>query len=41
MLYGVPSDDLKHFKLDQIQKGRLLAIINFKMSDIWKTVPDS
>ena len=28
------------FHLDQIQNGRLLAIIYFSMCNIWKTVPD-
>ena len=27
-------------KLDQIQKGRLAAIINFNKPDIWQTVPN-
>ena len=32
---------LKTFQLDQFQNCRLSAIINFKMSDIWQTLPDS
>ena len=29
------------FQVDQIQNGRLSAIINFNMPDIWQTVPDN
>ena len=29
------------FQLDQIKNGRLSAIINFNMPDIWQTVPYS
>ena len=29
------------FQLDQIQTGRLSAIINFNMRNICKTMPDS
>ena len=31
---------LEKFRLDQIQKGRLSAIIHFHMADIWYTVLD-
>ena len=31
---------LEKFRLDQIQNGRLLAIIHFHMADIWYTVLD-
>ena len=31
----------KNFQLDQIQNGRLSAIINFNMPDTRQTVPDS
>ena len=32
---------LKMFQLDQFQNGRLAAIIDFNMCNIFKTVPDS
>ena len=31
---------LEKFRPDQIQNGRLSAIIHFHMADIWLTVPD-
>ena len=31
----------ENFQLDQIQNGRLSAIINFDMPDTGQTVPDS
>ena len=32
---------LENCQLDQIQNGRLSAIIDYNMHNIWKTVPDS
>ena len=31
---------IEKFQLDEIQNGRLAAVIDFNLRNIWKTVPD-
>ena len=38
---GAVSKWFEKFQHDQIQNGRLLAIINYNMPDIWQTEADS